>query len=391
MNKFDPHLVPPRSGAGLPPHGPGTKNLINVIPPPLKPGPPGPQPPPIHQYHPMDSHHPMGPNHFGPPGPFEHSGPCHAFGYDDFYYLHDIYGFGVPNPSMTHYRHHIHPPHPPRPHDEIYVTKRELNEILRHLSEANIFIDKSLDGTTCSVGGITKGTTFRNKLVFTEFIEKLLYPEEGSDAAYITQAELEEALENIDYSILKNIPETFDYKYPCKDEEGIKLLNYIVVNQLGGFKVGDSLEGMTMSEIIEKLLCGGSDPWGRYIWKSNMYDLPSGTFEIDASEFCPYLLADIASDEEGLEHWFDTKLFNGSYELYAVVPTIDKADSGYYKYDCIVACSNTDNSENPQITNPSWADVPSSLSWTFNSDTNKIILSGSGITTNMTIIMISRK
>lgn len=331
---------------------------------------------------PDDSHHPMHrPDHYSGPSPFEHPGPCHPVGPD-------IYHPGVPNPVMTEY-HHQHPPIPPRPMEEMFVTKKQLNEVLRHLAEADIFTDTTTDGTTCSVGGIVKGTKFVNKLTFVEFIEKLLYPTDATEGAYITQAELEDALESIDYNDLINKPNSFDFEYPCKDEDGLKILNYIVKTPAGGFTSGDSLENMTICEIIEKLLCGGPDLWGKYIWKSDMYDLPSGTLEIPATNF-PGLATDIAADTAGLEHWLLTSLSAGKYELYAVVPTVDKADTTLYKYNCLIACSNTSEQTTPQVTNPTWEDVPSTLSWTYNTETGKVVLSGSGITTNMTIIMVAR-
>jgi hypothetical protein len=49
--------------------------------------------------------------------------------------------------------------------DHRYVTKGELNRILMHIADADIFRDLSVNGTTVSVGGIKKGTKFR-KLTF---------------------------------------------------------------------------------------------------------------------------------------------------------------------------------------------------------------------------------
>ena len=80
----------------------------------------------------------------------------------------------------------------------------------------------------------------------------------------------------------------------------------------------------------------------------------------------------------------------GKYELYVVVPTADKDDPSLFKYDCLVACENTEDNPEPQVTNPTWEDVPETLTWTYNSDTNKVILSGSGITADMSIVMIAR-
>lgn len=293
------------------------------------------------------------------PNPNAHSGECILN--DPVPFCHDIYHPGVPNPVMVEY-HHNHKPKPPRPFDNEFVTKKELNEILRNIAKATLFEDETADGTTCSVGGISTGTKFSNKLTFTDFIKQLLYPEE----------------------------QTFDFLYPCKDKDGSTILEYIVKSPIGGFKEGDSLEGMYVCEIIEKLLCGGSNMWGKYIWKSDLYDLPSGQFEIDASEFCPELVKDIENDTEGVAHWYETQLMKGKYELYVVVPTADKDDPSLFKYDCLIACINTEDNPEPQVTNPTWSDVPESLTWTYNSDTNMVVLSGSGITADMSIAMIAR-
>lgn len=360
---YDQYRIPPRREPLCDPHN---ENPFGCT---LNPPPP-----------PHDSHHPMcPPDHFGHPDAFEHPGPCHPNGPD-------IYNPGVPNPVIHTEYHHQHPPNPPRPDNEMYVTKKQLNEILKNIAEADIFVDTTVDGTTCSVGGIVKGTKFPNKLTLVDFIEKLLYPEDSAEGAYITQAELEDALTNIEYSSLKNIPKTFDFEYPCKDENGIKVLNYIVTAPTGGFSTGDSLENMTISKIFEKLLCGGPDLWGRSVWKSEMYDLSSGTLEISAEDFCPNIISDANNDIEGSEHWFETSVNAGKYELYAVVPTVDKDDTTQYKYNCLIAC----NTAESQTTNNTWADIPSTLSWSYNYDTKKIVLSGSGITTDMTIIMIAR-
>jgi hypothetical protein len=292
--------------------------------------------------------------------PMAHSGECVLNGPP---VRHDIYNPGVPNPVMTEY-HHRHHPKPPRPDDDKFVTKKELNEILRNIAKATLFEDNTADGTTCSVGGIAKGTKFSNKLSFTEFIQQLLYSKE---------------LESDD-----------DYIYPCKDKDGSIILNHVVTNPIGGFVEGDSLEGMYISEIIEKLLCGGSNMWGKYIWKSELYDLPSGELEIDANKLCPKLLEDMNSDKEGIIHWYQNTIMKGMYSLYAVVHSEDKEDVSLYKYDCLIACSLTEDSENPQVTNPTWEDVPENLSWSFDYEANKIILSGSGITSNMSLVMISR-
>ena len=126
----------------------------------------------------------------------------------------------------------------------------------------------------------SKGTKFVNKLTFVEFIEKLLYPTDATEGAYITQAKLEDALESIDYNDLINKPNSFDFEYPCKDEDGLKILNYIVKTPAGGFTSGDSLENMTICEIIEKLLCGGPDLLVNIFGNLICKDLPSGTLEI---------------------------------------------------------------------------------------------------------------
>lgn len=89
------------------------------------------------------------------------------------------------------------PPHPPKKqppsNEELYVRKKQLNEILKNVGEATIFEDNSENGTTISMGGITKGTNL-GKLTFSQFIQMLLYSD-GEESAYVTQAELKNTVE----------------------------------------------------------------------------------------------------------------------------------------------------------------------------------------------------
>lgn len=93
------------------------------------------------------------------------------------------------------------PPPPPKHHplnsnEELYVRKKQLNEILKNVGEATIFEDNSENGTSISMGGITKGTNL-GKITFSQFIQMLLYSddEDSNNSAYVTQAELKNAVE----------------------------------------------------------------------------------------------------------------------------------------------------------------------------------------------------
>ena len=326
------------------------------------------------------------------PLPPPHMGPCHEIGKD-------IYRPGVPNPvdACVPPPPHVHPPIP-RPDEEKYVTKRQLNEILKNIGEADIFTDLSPDGTTVSVGGIKKGTKF-TKIVFSEFIKKLLYPEtspEPDPTDYITREQLEmilsETLSKVatsgQYEDLKGLPTDFDYVYPSKDASGKTLLNSTVAYPIGEFKAGDSLEGMKMSQIIEKALCG-VNKWGYFVWKSDLKELTSGTLELDADELCPELVKECES-AESVESFFTNEMTDGRYELYVECVSADVDNPDAYVYDCLIALSNTASGEHPQITNPTLSDVPSDITWTYDSDRKKIVFSGGGITTDVMLVMIRR-
>lgn len=116
-------------------------------------------------------------------------------------FIPDIYNPGVPGPTPVHK--HMKPPCPPRPQEDLYVRKKTLNEILKNIAEATIFEDDTEDGTTISLGGITKGTDL-GSITFTEFMTKLLYPENAEDAAFVTQAELKDTVEDVVNEAVKN-------------------------------------------------------------------------------------------------------------------------------------------------------------------------------------------
>lgn len=111
--------------------------------------------------------------------------------------------------------------------DSCFVTKYELNHVLRHIADADIFIDESENGTTTSVGGIKKGTKFEDKTTLVSLINDMLYSD--------------------------NIA---DQEYACESPSGEELLNSTVKYPIGGLQVGDSLKGMTISQILESMLCG---------------------------------------------------------------------------------------------------------------------------------------
>lgn len=298
----------------------------------------------------------------------------------------------VINPVPTHHFHH-HPPCPPKPpidDGEKYVTKRQFNEVIQNIANALIFEDKSLSGTSISSGGIKKGTKFC-KLTFTEFVQLLLFPEDVEDGdEYITRSELKETLSKVafsgKYSDLIDIPTNFDYEYPCKDGDAY-VLNHIVSNPSGSFKKGDSLEGMKMSKIIEKILCG-ENKWGEFVWKSEMFDVLSGQMEISAESACPTIVEEF--EAAGEDEFYENIITDGRYELYAVCPTVDKDNEDVYKYDCLVKCLDSDYGSNQQTTNPTINGVPETIYWTYDSDKKNIRFGGSAFTTNMTVVLIRR-
>lgn len=105
-----------------------------------------------------------------------------------------------------------------------YVTRTEINTILSNIATADIFTDESEDGTTVSVGGIKKGTKLVN-MTFARLMKLMLYADPDS---------------------------IMSMEYPDESEN----LNTTVKYELGGFKTGDSLKGMTIGKILETLLCG---------------------------------------------------------------------------------------------------------------------------------------
>lgn len=303
----------------------------------------------------------------------------------------------IPNPMPHTYK--CPPPPPPirplPPGKEKYVTVRQLNEVLQNIADAVIFRDLSVDGTTVTVGGVKEGTKF-SKITFPQLISLMLYPKnEGDEDRYITEKDLEDLLNKVafsgSYNDLSNIPENFDFIYPSEDKSGLTVLNSTVKYSLGGFKEGDSLKGMSISRIIEKLLCGESTgKWGSYKWKTDLYDLPSGEVEIDASVFCPKLVEECNSSSS-VEDFFRNDMTDGRYELYAVCATSDRDDESTYRYDCLIKLIDTEDGDNPQVTNPTLPpDVSEDLAWTYNSVTNKVTLLNGAITTDMSLIMLRR-
>ena len=149
--------------------------------PPMVPGPA--MPPPHRRVDPRYMVHPGMPPH-------EHPGPC-CFDPDAVI---NPYEPGCPNPVPNKWHYPVPPP-PPHHFEDRFVLKKQLNQILRSIAEADIFVDKSENGTTIKVGGIKAGTKL-DKMTFSEFIEKLLYTpveeDEPTDPdAYVKFADLE--------------------------------------------------------------------------------------------------------------------------------------------------------------------------------------------------------
>lgn len=192
--------------------------------------------------------------------PYEHPGPCCPDGR-----IVNPYVPGVPNPVPNRYFFPYPRPKPCRP-EEFFVLKRQLNEILKNIAKADIFVDKSEEGTTIDVGGIPKGTKL-DKITFSELIQMLLYPvvddEVQPDPEVVPEEEeyvKKEDLENLVKAFLATVSWTGSYS-DLINTPAIPSLTWPsgkkteVVNNLGGFKAGDSLEGMNLVDIIEKLLC----------------------------------------------------------------------------------------------------------------------------------------
>lgn len=269
--------------------------------------------------------------------------------------------FPCPPPPPCNPPHHHH--HKPLywEEDKKYVTKCELNRVLANLAEADIFTDLSVNGTTATVGGIKKGTIF-NKLTFAQFMEKALYPTEEP---------------------------TYDFDYPCETQTGKTVLNSNVLNDIGGFKKGDSLKGMTISQILEKLLCG-TNIWGTYSWKSDIYDLDANITSIDATAFCPKYIEELEKAESNSEAEYTSLLQSGIYEIYVVCKKIDKEDETKYKNNILIASSDFSLGPNSQTTVPFLPYITSETKWIYNKETKKIELLNSSNNEDLCIIMIKR-
>lgn len=227
--------------------------------------------------------------------------------------------------------------------DNCYVTKHELNRILANIAEADIFNDLSQNGTTVSVGGVKKGTKFK-KLTFSKLVKLMLYP-------------------------TNNVT---DQEYACKTPTDRTILNSTVKYPIGDLKVGDSLEDMTISQILEAMLCG-KNKWGTYMWKSDIVTIDSGVTVLDAAKLFPQLVDD-----------YDWKHI---YELHVICKAEDKNSEDKYIYDEIIAnIYNTD-----QITNVSIDEVPGDIKWNYDSENQKIKLhSIKDITTDIAVVLIRR-
>ena len=244
---------------------------------------------------------------------------------------------------------HCHPDRNPHPMEwncdchGPYVTKHELNRILAHIAEADIFKDLSENGTTVSVGGIKKGTKF-NKLTLSKLVELMLYPEINID----------------------------DEEYACETPSGRTVLNSTVKHEMGDLKEGDSLKGMTISQILEAMLCG-KNLWGTYLWKSDIVDVEASTTTLDAEVLFPELVKDY--------DWRHT------YDLLVICKKDDKSTEANYKYNEMIA--NIYNKD--QKTNVSIEGVPSDLKWSYNPESKKITLhTDTEITTAICVVLIRR-
>ena len=243
------------------------------------------------------------------------------------------------------------PPCPPPPHDRCvhpmhweedhrYVTKGELNHILMHISDADIFRDLSENGTTVGIGGIKKGTKFR-KITFSQLMNLMFYPTTTSDDNY----------------------------YECETVDGKIVLNSTVKYPMGGFEVGDSLKGMTISEILETLLCD-KNPWGTYMWISDEITVNAADTTIDAEVLMPKLVEDYHE--------------NRVFELH-VLGTSEATESDY-KYGEIIA-----KKDSTQKTNVTTEGVPSDIKWSYNPESKKITLhTDTEITTAIKVVMVRR-
>jgi hypothetical protein len=225
-----------------------------------------------------------------------------------------------------------------------YVTRHELNKVLANIARADIFKDLSENGTTTSVGGIKKGTKF-DKLTFSKLVKLMLYPEVNTE----------------------------DDVYACKSPDGKRtILNSTVKYPIGDLKEGDSLEGMTVSQIIEAMICG-TNKWGTYLWKTDLITVAAGTTTIDAEEIIPKLVED-----------YDVK---HKYEMLVVCKSEDKENEETYKYDEIIAKRH----DSHQKTNVSIEGVPSDIKWSYNPESKKITLhTDTETTVDIAIVLVRR-
>lgn len=251
------------------------------------------------------------------------------------------------NPHNHHEHHCCHPDRNPHPieYDDCncYVTKHELNRILSHIAEGDIFKDLSENGTTVSVGGIKKGTKF-NKITFSRLIQMMLYPEYNID----------------------------DEDYACNTANGRTVLNSTVKYPIGDLKKGDSLKGMTISQILEAMLCG-KNKWGIYMWKSDVVTVNAGTTTLDAEVLFPKLVED-----------YD---WRHKYELLVVCKAEDSSSEDKYVYNEMIAEIN--NKE--QKTNVSIEGIPADTKWSYNPESKKITLhTDTEITANIAVVLVRR-
>ena len=243
-----------------------------------------------------------------------------------------------PCPVPPPYDRNIHPMH--WEEDHRYVTKEELNRILMHIADADIFRDLSENGTTVSVGGIKKGTKFR-KLTFAQLMCLLLYPKDGVE----------------------------DEEYICETVDGKTILNSTVKYPIGDLKAGDSIKGMTISEIIEAMLCG-KNPWGSYVWITEEVTVNAADTMIDAEVVMPKLVEDYHE--------------NRVFELHVLGSS--SATESDYKYDEIIA-----KKDSEQKTNVTTEGVPSDIKWSYNPDSKKITLhTDTEITEPIKVVMVRR-
>lgn len=262
----------------------------------------------------------------------------------------------VPNTYMVpghkcHIPPHHHKPCPPPPPDRClhpmeweedgrYVTKHELNHILSNIARADIYTDMSVNGTTASVGGIKKGTKF-NRITFSKLVDMMLYSKNVSD----------------------------DDEYICETPDGRTILNSIVKYPIGNLKEGDSIKGMSISQIIEAMLCEKNN-WGIYRWVSDPITIDAGETTIDAEELIPYLVTDYRCGR--------------TFELHVVGN--DSVKEEEYNYEEIIAqlCSE-------QKTNVNVEGVPKDIKWSYNPESKKVTLhTDTEITSGITIVFVRR-